>query len=441
MRAARRFLVRLFEREFLEDVGSITVELYGSLAMTGKGHATDIAILLGLEGDLPEDIDPNDVPLRIDSITRNKTVKLFGKFPIFFDPVTNIHFLKGMRLPFHSNALRFKAFGRDKILLDSELYYSIGGGFVLDHEEAIGEPRVNKHIPQVPFPYKTAAELLNHCRKQGRKIWEIVLENERALRDDEVIRERVMSVWSVMKESVDRGLSMRGELPGGLGVQRRAYDLHQALLSVRTSIAEDPTLVIEWVSLYALAVNEENAAGGRVVTAPTNGSSGVIPAVIHYCLQFIPGFGEELIFRFFLTATAMAILFKEGASISAAEMGCQGEIGVSSAMAAAGLAEILGCSNEQIANAAEIAMEHHLGMTCDPVGGLVQIPCIERNTMGANKAIIAARLAFRGNGQHCVSLDAVIRAMNETGKDMMTKYKETSEGGLALQISVAVPAC
>jgi L-serine dehydratase len=321
--------------------------------------------------------------------------------------------------------------------LHSKLYYSIGGGFVLDHEEAMGEPKLRRAGKSVPFPYKSAAELIGY----GKKIWEVVLANERAHRSDEEIRSGILKIWGVMAEAVKRGLAMEGELPGGLGVQRRAAQLYRALQAEEHAISSDPILVMEWISLYALAVNEENAAGGRVVTAPTNGSSGVIPAVLHYCLKFIPGFGEEEIIRFFLTATAMGILFKEGASISAAEMGCQGEVGVSSAMAAAGLAEILGGTNEQIENATEIAMEHHLGMTCDPVGGLVQIPCIERNTMGANKAIVAARLALRGDGTHRVSLDAVIRAMNETGKDMMSKYKETSEGGLALQISVAVPAC
>jgi len=437
MRAARRFLFQLFEREFVEDTASITIELYGSLAMTGKGHATDIAVLLGLEGEVPEGVDPNDVARRMEIISQSKQLKLFGRFPISFD----LQFLKGKRLPFHSNALRFKAFLKDRSLLHSQLYYSVGGGFVLDHEEAMGESRPNNEARTVPFPYKTAEALMDHCQRENKKIWEIVLENERSLHTDAEIRARILTVWGVMKESVARGLSMEGELPGGLGVQRRAFALHQALLAEEHTIASDPTVVIEWVSLYALAVNEENAAGGRVVTAPTNGSSGVIPAVIHYCLKFIPGFGEEGIIRFFLTSTAIAILFKEGASISAAEMGCQGEIGVSCSMAAAGLAEVLGGSNGQIANAAEIGMEHHLGMTCDPVGGLVQIPCIERNTMGANKAIVAARLAMRGNGQHRVSLDSVICAMNETGKDMMSKYKETSEGGLALQISVAVPVC
>ena len=440
MRAARRFLFDLFEREFLDDVGRITIELYGSLAMTGKGHATDIAVLLGLEGELPECINPDEVAGRIEAITKFKQLKLFSKYPIEFDPEVDLSFLKGKRLPYHSNALRFRALNKDGGILHTKLFYSVGGGFVIDHEEAMGEPKTFKTV-DVPFPYKTAEELMSHCCAEGKQIWEIVLLNELAHRSEADIRAGIIKIWDVMAESVTRGISMEGILPGGLGVKRRAAALHRALLSLEHTIQYDPTLVMEWVSLYALAVNEENAAGGRVVTAPTNGSSGVIPAVIHYCLKFVPGFGEEEIIRFFLTATAMGILFKEGASISAAEMGCQGEIGVSSSMAAAGLAAILGATNEQVENAAEIAMEHHLGLTCDPIGGLVQIPCIERNTMGANKAILAARLALRGDGTHRVSLDACIQAMNETGKDMHSKYKETSEGGLALQISVAVPAC
>lgn len=440
MRAARRFLFELFEREFLEDVAAISVELYGSLAMTGKGHATDIAVLLGLEGELPESVNPNEVAKRVAAISDLQILHLFGKYPISFNPETDLHFLKGMRLPYHSNALRFKAIAKDGSLLHSQLYYSIGGGFILDHQQAMGTPQEKESLT-VPFPYQTAEELMAHARRENKKIWEIVLCNEQIHRSEAEIRAGILKIWDVMEESVNRGLSIEGEIPGGLGVQRRAPQLYRDLLAVEHTLSADPTLVMEWVGLYAIAVNEENAAGGRVVTAPTNGSAGVIPAVIHYGLKFVPGFDEEAIIRFFLTATAVAILYKAGASISAAEMGCQGEIGVSSSMAAAGLAAILEGSNEQVENAAEIAMEHHLGMTCDPVGGLVQIPCIERNTMGANKAIIAARLALRGNGSHRVSLDAVIRAMNETGKDMLSKYKETSEGGLALQISVATPAC
>lgn len=440
MRAARRFLYELFEREFLEDVSKLTVELYGSLAMTGKGHVTDGAILLGLEGETPESVDPNSVDHCIQRIAREKKIRLFGQRPIFFDPNSDLLFLKGKKLPFHSNAMRFKAFNEMGKTIHSTVYYSVGGGFILDHSEALQGGK-SKGSLDVPFPYKTAQELMDHATREQKAIWEIVLENERTRRSNEEIRSGILHIWNVMKKSVQRGLSIGGELPGGLGVKRRAMQLYEALTSSENYISTDPTLVMEWVSLFALAVNEENAAGGRIVTAPTNGSSGVIPAVLHYCEKFLPSFKDEEVIQFFLTAAAIAILYKEGASISAAEMGCQGEIGVSSSMAAAGLTAILGGTNEQIENAAEIAMEHHLGMTCDPIGGLVQIPCIERNAMGANKAIIAARLSLRGNGEHRVSLDAVIRAMNETGKNMMSIYKETSEGGLAQQISVAVPAC
>ncbi len=440
MRAARRFLVHLKERELIEEVVSLKVELYGSLAMTGKGHATDIAILLGLEGETPDGVDPDSVLHRIHAIQNKKQIHLFGRFPISFDPDQDLLFLKGKKLPFHSNALRFKAFNRKGKQLLAQVYYSVGGGFVVDHAEAMQKESVTQ-VRSVPFPYKTAEDLMNHAARERKAIWEIVYENEKALHSEETVRAGVDKIWKTMCECVERGLQTEGELPGGLNVQRRAPALFQALKKSESQIAEDPTLVFEWVSLFALAVNEENAAGSRVVTAPTNGSAGVIPAVLKYAQKFVPNFNEESIFIFFLTATALLILYKENASISAAEMGCQGEIGVSSSMAAAGLVAILGGTNEQIENGAEIAMEHHLGMTCDPIGGLVQIPCIERNTMGAIKAITAARLAMRGDGTHRVSLDAVIRAMKETGKNMKAMYKETSEGGLALQITLAETAC
>ncbi len=438
MRAARRFLNELKQRELLEDTASIKVELFGSLALTGKGHATDLALLLGLEGETPDGVDPDSVPHRIAAIKNTKRLNLFGRYPISFDPDLDLVFLKARRLPFHSNALRFKAFNQKKKQILSQVYYSVGGGFVVDHTEAMQKPSA-KVDRSVPFPFKTAEELMVHCRREKKAIWEIVYENELAHHTDEFLRAGIAKIWKTMCNSVERGMQTEGILPGGLNVPRRAPALYKALQNA--NISEDPTLVMEWVSLFALAVNEENAAGSRVVTAPTNGSAGVIPAVLHYAQKFVPQFNEESLFIFFLTTTALLILYKENASISAAEMGCQGEIGVSSSMAAAGLAAILGGTNEQIENAAEIAMEHHLGLTCDPVGGLVQIPCIERNTMGAIKAINSARLALRGNGEHTVSLDAVIRAMKETGKNMKAMYKETSEGGLALQITLAETAC
>lgn len=433
MRAARRFILALKERELLDETLSVKVELYGSLAMTGKGHATDTAILLGLEGETPEGVDPDSIPDRVQAILEKGELKLFGRFKA----AVAIEFLKGKKLPYHSNAIRFTAFGKKQLL--RQVYYSIGGGFVLEHNEAMNPSAKAKRV--VPFPFKTAVELIEHCQRENKAIWEIVFENEKAMHTEAQIREGVSRIWKAMCESVERGIRIEGELPGGLKVPRRAPQLYKALKDVEHKIAEDPTLVMEWVSLFSLAVNEENAAGSRIVTAPTNGSSGVIPAVLHYAQKFVPHFNEESIFIFFLTATALLILYKENASISAAEMGCQGEIGVSASMAAAGLTAILGGTNDQIENAAEIAMEHHLGLTCDPIGGLVQIPCIERNTMGSIKAINAARLALRGDGQHAVSLDAVIRAMNETGKNMKDMYKETSEGGLALQIPMAETAC
>ncbi len=439
MRAARRFLAEIKERELFEEVSSVVVELYGSLAMTGEGHDTDTAVLLGLQGYAPETVDPNAVHHLVAAVYNTRQLPLFNRRPIPFHPDENILFLKGKRLPYHSNALRFKAFNGKGKQIHAQLYYSIGGGFVLSHSEATGPKE--KETREVPFPYRTAEELLEICKREDKAIWEVVLANEKALHSEDHLRRGILKIWEAMQQSVARGIQTSGELPGGLRVQRRAPQLYEALAGSEDRFGEDPTLVMEWVSLFALAVNEENAAGGRVVTAPTNGSAGVVPAVLHYCQKFLPGFDFEDLMVFFLTTTAIAILYKEGASISAAEMGCQGEIGVSASMAAAGLAAVLGGTNQQIENAAEIAMEHHLGLTCDPPGGLVQIPCIERNTMGAIKAISAARLALRGNGEHRVSLDAVIRTMKETGENMKSIYKETSEGGLALQISVASAAC
>ncbi|OGN55387.1 MAG: L-serine ammonia-lyase [Chlamydiae bacterium RIFCSPHIGHO2_12_FULL_44_59] len=440
MRASRRFLVQLKERELLEDVDSVKIELYGSLAMTGKGHATDIAILLGLEGESPEGVDPNAVPHRIAAIQRAQELFLFGRYPISFNPGSDILFLRGKRLPFHSNAMKYRAFHKSGQEIHMQIFYSIGGGFVLDHQEAMQNP-ADTFDRIVPFPFKTAEELLAHSTKEQKAIWEIVLENEKAHQSEEMLYQGIDRIWNTMSQCVERGIQTKGILPGGLEVQRRAPGLFEALMHSTVSFAEDPTLVMEWVSLYSLAVNEENAAGGRVVTAPTNGSAGVIPAVLFYACKFVRHFNDQSRIVFFLTATALLILYKENASISAAEMGCQGEIGVSSSMAAAALCAVLGGTSAQIANAAEIAMEHHLGLTCDPVFGLVQIPCIERNSMGAIKAINAARLALRGNGKHRVSLDAVIRAMKETGKNMKEMYKETSEGGLAIQITQAQTVC
>lgn len=437
MRAARRFLSELFEREFLEDVARIETELFGSLAMTGRGHATDLAVLLGLEGLTPESVDPGYAEERRSALQKPGELLLMGRYAIDFDPERDLLFRMGKRLRFHSNGMKITAYATNGKKLHSQVYYSVGGGFVVDQHEAKAG-RVAAEV-EVPFPFKTGSELLEHCRRSDLAIWEVMLENEKVRASEEEIRRGILKIWRVMKECVERGLQGEGELPGGLRVQRRAGSLYRQLM---TSDDDDPTQVLEWVSLFALAVNEENAAGGRVVTAPTNGAAGVIPAVLHYAEKYLPFFSEDEIVIFFLTAAALAILYKEGASLSAAEMGCQGEVGVACSMAAGALAAVLGASNEQIENAAEIGMEHNLGLTCDPVAGLVQIPCIERNTMGALKAINAAKLAMRSDGKsHRVSLDAVIRAMRETGKNMKSVYKETSEGGLALQVSVAAPAC
>ncbi len=442
MRAARLFVKRLQEEAFLSATATLSVELFGSLAMTGHGHATDIALLLGLEGNAPEEVDPNSVEERVSNIRGTGFLNLLGKHKIAFTEEKHLLFLKGKRLPYHSNAIRFRARDARGKEIASHIYYSVGGGFVVGHEEthqkteSPSQPQANV----VPYPFSTAKELLAHCFREGKEIWEIVMDNERTWRDDEEIRRGILRIWNVMQACVNRGCQQEGVLPGGLGVKRRAANMYRSLTK-EGNIAQDPTEVMDWVSLFALAVNEENAAGGRVVTAPTNGASGVIPAVLHYYSKFCRGSSEEGIIKFFLTATAIGVLYKEGASLSAAEMGCQGEVGVACSMAAGALAAALGASTMQIENAAEIGMEHNLGLTCDPVGGLVQIPCIERNTMGAIKAINACRLAMHGDGQHRVSLDEVIIAMRHTGEDMKSIYKETSEGGLAAHVSVALVEC
>lgn len=439
MRAARQFVIKLEDEMKMEYVDTVTVELYGSLAMTGIGHATDKAVLLGLEGATPEGIDPDDVDPRVDRIYSEKTMFLLGRDPIDFFPETNLIFHKGKRLPFHSNAIRFRAFDRDGVELANQIYYSVGGGFVVPHEQI---ERVKNHetIDLIPYPFTTCAGLLAHCQENGLTIAEVVLENEKALRSQEEVEEGILRIWKVMQATVERGLRKEGILPGGLEVKRRAPEMYRQLIRSE-ALSQDPTEFMEWVSLFALAVNEENAAGGRVVTAPTNGAAGVIPAVLHYYKKFTPNPTDEGILRFFLAATAVGILYKEQASLSAAEMGCQGEIGVACSMAAAGLTAALNGTNSQIEQAAEIGMEHNLGLTCDPIGGLVQIPCIERNTMGAIKAINASKLALRGDGTHRVSLDQVIAAMRQTGEDMKSTYKETSEAGLAFHVSVSVPEC
>ncbi len=440
MRAARLFANELESDGHLPFVAKLTMELFGSLAMTGKGHATDIAVLLGMEGESPDKIDPNCVAEKMERIEREATLNVLGKHPIAFVVDEHLLFHKGKRFTFHSNAMRFRAFDARGDLLHSDIYYSVGGGFVVPQDEALEPVLMRSSEESVPFPFQTCEELMRHCRQNHLTVAELVMENEKVWRSEEQIKQGILHIWQVMKDCVARGIAEEGILPGGLNVRRRAKDMYTTLTKEGSEL-KDPSEIFDWVSLFALAVNEENAAGGRVVTAPTNGAAGIIPAVLHYYEKFIPSFSQEGVVTFFLTAAAIGILYKEGASLSAAEMGCQGEVGVATSMAAGALTAALGGSNEQIENAAEIGMEHNLGLTCDPVGGLVQIPCIERNTMGAIKAINAMRLAMHNDGKYRVTLDQVIAAMRHTGEDMQSKYKETSEGGLALYVPVNLPEC
>lgn len=440
MRAALQFARKLEESDLLVHTTQIRVELFGSLAMTGKGHATDKAILLGLEGHTPEGIDPEEVDLRMAAIEKNRELLLLGHHRLPFVLDEHLVFLKGKRFTYHSNAMRFKALDAKDAAIFSEIYYSVGGGFVVHQDQILQSAFSSSLDEEIPFPFQTCEELFYHCESQDLTIAEIMMENEKKWRSDKQIKEGILKIWQVMQDCVVRGIRTEGILPGGLDVKRRAPDLHRTLMKGGGAI-QDPAEIFDWVSLFALAVNEENAAGGRVVTAPTNGAAGIIPAVLHYYQKFAPRPTEEGIITFLLTAAAIGILYKEGASLSAAEMGCQGEVGVACSMAAGGLAAALGGTKEQIANAAEIGMEHNLGLTCDPIAGLVQIPCIERNTMGAIQAINAQRLALHGDGKHRVSLDQVIAAMRQTGEDMDAKYKETSEAGLAFHVPLNFPAC
>ncbi len=440
MRAAKLFVEALESEGLLTHTSSLTIELFGSLAMTGKGHATDIAVLLGMEGEAPDGIDPNSVEGRIAFIESSKTLNLLGRHRIPFCVSQQLLFHKGKRFTYHSNAMRFKAFDAKGALLLSDIYYSVGGGFVVTQDQALEPSFTTSLDDSVPYPFQTCEELLQHCRDANLSIAEIVMENEKTWRSENEIRSGILKIWQVMQDCVARGIVQEGILPGGLNVKRRAAEMYRTLTQNGDTL-RDPSEIFDWVSLFALAVNEENAAGGRVVTAPTNGAAGIIPAVLHYYQKFTSNFSEEGVITFFLTAAAIGILYKEGASLSAAEMGCQGEVGVATSMAAGGLTAALGGTNAQIENAAEIGMEHNLGLTCDPIAGLVQIPCIERNTMGAIKAINATRLALHGDGTHRVSLDQVIAAMRQTGEDMQSKYKETAEGGLALFVPVNLPEC
>jgi L-serine dehydratase len=429
MRAARMFARRLRNEELLDSVASVRTELYGSLGATGHGHGTPKAVLLGLEGESPRTVDVEGADERVERIKELGRIRLLGEheIPFSFDNDLKLHRRKA--LPYHANGMTLWAFDAAGEELLSKTYYSVGGGFVVD-EEAVGADRIKLDDTVLKYPFRTGDELLRLTQETGLSISALMLENERAWRTEDEIRAGLLEIWRVMQACVSRGMSREGILPGGLRVRRRAA------MSARQLRAEGDPLAhaMEWITLYAMAVNEENAAGGRVVTAPTNGAAGIIPAVLHYYINFVPGADEEGVVRFMLSAGAIGMLFKENASISGAEVGCQGEVGSACSMAAGALAEVLGGSPEQVENAAEIGMEHNLGLTCDPVGGLVQIPCIERNGMAAVKAVTAARMAMRGDGSHKVSLDKVIKTMKETGADMSVKYKETARGGLAVNI-------
>lgn len=441
MRAARKFLLDLKQKGDLHRAFSLKVDLFGSLAMTGIGHGTDKALILGFSGSTPEGIDPNAINGKLSFIAHTGVLNLLGEHPISFSAQEDLHFNKGKRLPYHSNAMRMVICDDQEEEIFSQIYYSLGGGFILEHSLIHNSDSLESGgVSDFPYSFSTYKELQTHCRSSGLSIVDLVMENEKSLRSESEVKEGILHIWKVMQSSIQRGLHQTGILPGGLKVPRRAALIYRHLLQ-HGDVTKDPTKVMDWVSVYAMAVNEENAAGGRVVTAPTNGASGLIPAVLSYYWQFTPNPTEEGVVRFFLAAAAVAILFKKGASLSAAEMGCQGEVGVACSMAAAGLVAALEGSDDQIENAAAIGIKHNLGLTCDPVAGLVQVPCIERNTMGAVKAINAAKLSFYDRGDEIVTLDSAILSMRHTGEDMKSTYKETSEGGLALHVPVNLPDC
>ena len=430
MRAAAMFAAALRDDGLLDQVCGIHVELFGSLGATGHGHGSVKALVLGLSGELPESVDPVAAGPMVAAVRESGRLRLAVR-EIAFDPDTDIVLHRRKRLPFHPNGMQFEATGVGGGQLSARTYYSVGGGFVLGEDEA-GEPQIVADATPVPYPFSSGAELLAHTSRTGLPISGVMMANELVRRDADAISAGLLKIWAVMQECVERGCAAGGVLPGGLRVRRRAAALRETLQ--RTSDTSDPFYAMEWVTMYALAVNEENAAGGRVVTAPTNGAAGIIPAVLHYYTRFVPGADDAGVVRFLLTAAAIGVLFKENASISGAEVGCQGEVGSACSMASAGLAEVIGGTPEQAENAAEIGIEHNLGLTCDPVGGLVQIPCIERNAIASVKAITAARMAVRGDGEHHVSLDKAIKTMRETGADIKDKYKETARGGLALNV-------
>jgi len=436
MRAARMFALRLEHEHLLRRTARVKAELYGSLGATGKGHGSDKAVLLGFEGEEPDKVDIDNIAPRLSQMRTQQRLTLLGRHVISFDQKTDLLFYRMKALPFHANGMQFTAFDAAGAEVLAKVYYSVGGGFVVSHEVAAdgsAQKRVAPDTTILAHPYHTGDELLAITARENCSIADVMRRNERHWKSDAEIDAGLRSIWNAMQACAERGLRSDGVLPGPFQVKRRAPGLYRKL-SVPGAGVADPLAVMDWVNLWALSVNEENAAGGRVVTAPTNGAAGIIPAVLHYYMRFVPGASEARAFEFLLTAAAIGILYKENASISGAEVGCQGEVGVACSMAAGALAAVLGGTPAQVENAAEIGMEHHLGLTCDPVGGLVQIPCIERNAVAAVKAINAARLALAGDGSHVVSLDNVIKTMRETGADMQTKYKETARGGLAVNI-------
>jgi len=433
MKAAATYVERLRSTGHLDRVARIQTHLFGSLGLTGHGHGTVKAIVLGLQGEQPHLVDPVTAQQRFEQSQKAGTLTLGGTHPIMFDVTTDVTLHLRERLAFHSNGMRFDVFDSRDQLVQSREYYSVGGGFIVDEDEAKNPAPVGNDTP-VPYPFDTGDKLVDIATQTGLRISDIVLSNELAFRTEEEIRAGILQMWDVMRECINNGTHNTGILPGGLNVRRRGAIQREQLEA--DGHTNDPLYAMEWVTLAALAVNEENAAGGRVVTAPTNGAAGIIPAVLDYYTRFIPRADDAGVIRFFLTASAIGMLFKNNASISGAEVGCQGEVGSACSMAAGALAEVLGGAPKQVENAAEIGIEHNLGLTCDPVGGLVQIPCIERNAIASVKAITAARMAVRGDGNHHVSLDTAIKTMRETGVDMSHKYKETSEGGLALNVSM-----
>ncbi len=443
MIAARNFILDVENSKQLKNVTRIKSEMFGSLGATGKAHGTPKAIILGLEGEEPDKVDATLISSRIEKIDSEGQLNLLGKHVINYDRVADQKLYRRKSLPFHPNGMTFSAYDKKNKEIAKKTYYSVGGGFVVDDSKE-DRDLITEDETKITFPYDKAAQLLEYCENESLNISDIMLANESAWRSESKIRKELLHLWSVMQEVVNRGINNEGVLPGGLNVERRSNKLYLQLIEKSDKKPDDPLTILDWVTLYALATNEENAGGGTVVTAPTNGAAGIIPAVLHYYMNFVPDADEDGVVRFLLTAAAIGILYKKNASISGAEVGCQGEVGSACSMAAGALAEVLGGTPSQVENAAEIAMEHNLGLTCDPIGGLVQIPCIERNASASVKAIHAARMALQGDGTHFVSLDRVIRTMRKTGEDMHLRYKETSRGGLAtnvLEVPVNIIEC